>query len=392
MSELMFQGNYLDYKKTLDAELQKSAESFVRIGYLLKVARDTSILAESGYKSVTEFAQAEYGIDKSQVSRFIRINDKFAEGGYSEQLQEQYQGFGFSKLSLMLQLPDSVNEELTPDFTKAQIGELKEAVQQAQEDSPLEIYAEQLQEQEEGREEDILTKAVRELAWNSCSMFEEIHEAGEGANPMDWLLHEDVAQYSVRILGQGRMSLILKKDGISLVNLRTDEKWAFTEEDMKQAWKNIGVWEPDAMEKFFPDEPEEPEETPKPKPVDLSKINNVEELRNAGTTGAKPDSGKPEKPQKTVPEVRKINTEDENDTKKEPEMAAGDVEELSVDRRSEASEGRGPKQEELEYYETKIRLLKTALDERQWSKLKHFAQDIARWAERMEDDELDGSM
>ena len=106
--------------------------------------------------------------------------------------------------------------------------------------------------------------------------------AGEGANPMDWMLHEDVAQYSVRITGQGRMSLILKRDGISLVNLRTDEKWAFTEEDMKQAWKNIGVWEPDAMEKFFPDEPEEPEETPKPKPVDLSKINNVEELRNAG--------------------------------------------------------------------------------------------------------------
>ena len=392
MSELMFQGNYLDYKKTLDAELQKSAESFVRIGYLLKVARDTSILAESGYKSVTEFAQAEYGIDKSQVSRFIRINDKFAESGYSERLQEQYQGFGFSKLSLMLQLPDSVNEELTPDFTKAQIGEIKEAVQQAQEDSPLEIYAEQLQEQEEGREEDILTKAVREVAKDRCSMFEEIHEAGEGANPMDWMLREDVAQYSIRITGQGRMSLILKRDGISLVNLRTDEKWAFTEEDMKQAWKNLGVWEPDAMEKFFPDEPEEPEETPKQKPVDLSKINSVEELKNAGTTGANPDSGKPEKPQKTVTEVRKINAEDENDTQKEPEMAAGDVEEPSVDRRSEDSEGSGPKQEELEYYETKIRLLKTALEERKWSRLKHFAQDIARWAERMEDDELDGSM
>ena len=68
------------------------------------------------------------------------------------------------------------------------------------------------------------------------------------------------------------------------------------------------------------------------------------------------------------------------------------MEEASVDRRSEASEDRGPNSEELEYYETKIRLLKTALEERQWSKLKHFAQDIARWAERMEDDELDGSM
>lgn len=59
--------SYGEYKAALDGELQKSAESFVRIGYLLKVAVDTDILKESGYRNVNEFAEKEYNLDKSQV-------------------------------------------------------------------------------------------------------------------------------------------------------------------------------------------------------------------------------------------------------------------------------------------------------------------------------------
>ena len=44
--------DYQEYKAALDAELQQSAESFVRIGYMLKLARDTDILTGSGYASV----------------------------------------------------------------------------------------------------------------------------------------------------------------------------------------------------------------------------------------------------------------------------------------------------------------------------------------------------
>ena len=59
MEEITRYKSYEEYKKELDGELQKTAEGFVRIGYLLKVARDTNVLAESGYKSVAEFAEAE---------------------------------------------------------------------------------------------------------------------------------------------------------------------------------------------------------------------------------------------------------------------------------------------------------------------------------------------
>ena len=94
MEEIIYNKTYQEYKAELDAEMGGVAERFVKIGYLLKIARDTDILRQSAYTSVAEFAKAEYGIDASQVSRFIRINDKFAENGYSDHLMPQYQGFG----------------------------------------------------------------------------------------------------------------------------------------------------------------------------------------------------------------------------------------------------------------------------------------------------------
>ena len=128
MGEIMSYQNYEQYKKELDGELQKTAEGFVRIGYLLKVARDTNILAESGYKSVTEFAQAEYNLDKTQVSRFISINDKFSEGGNSDRLLPEFQGYGYAKLTIMLQIPAEIAEELSPNLSKADIQAIKEEI------------------------------------------------------------------------------------------------------------------------------------------------------------------------------------------------------------------------------------------------------------------------
>ena len=134
--------SYQEYKAELDSELSKTAEGFVRIGYLLRLAEDTDILKESGYSSVLEFAQAEYNIDKTQVSRFININKKFSEGGYSDRLQEKYRGFGYSKLTLMMQLPDTVNEELTPDYSKSEIQQIKNQIDKENKTTDLEIMME----------------------------------------------------------------------------------------------------------------------------------------------------------------------------------------------------------------------------------------------------------
>ena len=66
---------YLAFKQELDTELNKAADGFVKIGYLLRRAEDSDILRTSGYRNVTEFAAAEYGLSKDVVSRYININN-----------------------------------------------------------------------------------------------------------------------------------------------------------------------------------------------------------------------------------------------------------------------------------------------------------------------------
>ena len=115
---ITYKRTYQEFKGELDYELNKAANGFVRIGFLLKQARDTDILNESPYSNYQEFAQKEYGLDASQVSRFININDRFAREDNPEKLKDEYGGFGVAKLSLMLTLPDSLNEELSPEMSK----------------------------------------------------------------------------------------------------------------------------------------------------------------------------------------------------------------------------------------------------------------------------------
>ncbi len=161
MEEITYQKSYQEYKAELDGELQKTAEGFVRIGYLLKVARDTNILAESGYKTVTEFAEAEYNLNKTQVSRFISINDRFSEEGYSDRLKDSYKDFGYAKLTIMLQLPEAMTEELSPDYSKAEIQELKEEMDEEKKISAVSITEVRSQNKERFSVEDIISELER---------------------------------------------------------------------------------------------------------------------------------------------------------------------------------------------------------------------------------------
>ena len=235
MSEIIYQKSYQEYKQELDGVLQQTAEGFVRIGYLLKVARDTNILAESGYSSVVEFAQAEYNIDKTQVSRFIHINDKFAEDGYSDRLQEKYQGFGYAKLTLMLQLPDEINEELSPDYSKTEIQAIKEEVEEESKISDIEVMLEA--STAAVVEYNSLEQTIIKLWEDDPELFEKIYNHMnttsldiDGVKSI--MAPAGEKAYSVRIMGMGRVMLTMNDaEEIALIPVRHPEE------------KEIHTWE-----------------------------------------------------------------------------------------------------------------------------------------------------
>lgn len=234
--------SYKEFKAELDAEMNRVANGFVRIGYALKVARDTSILYESGYTSVVAFAAGEYNLDKSQVSRFIAINDKFSEEGYSDRIQEQYAAFGYAKLSLMLNLPDEVNALLTPDLSKADVKAIKAEIDEEQKTTDIELMIEQqehLQEHPEQQEENMLAKAVKSRLHDAPEMYEELFSVVTQAHSV-----RDVSEVfcpgeskvdMVRIPGMGRLMASYKgpDKNIELVAVRSGEKESYTWQDME---------------------------------------------------------------------------------------------------------------------------------------------------------------
>lgn len=118
--------DWLDMKEQLKKELLGVQASFVRIGYTLRKIKDEKLYERDGYTSIAEFAQTEYGLNPSTVSRFMNINKRYSVDGYSDKLRPEFANLGSSKLTEMLALPDGDMEMINPNTSRESIRELKD--------------------------------------------------------------------------------------------------------------------------------------------------------------------------------------------------------------------------------------------------------------------------
>lgn len=284
MDELIITKDYQAFKAELDSEIKREAEGFVKIGYLLRLARETNILEQSEYANVNDFAKKEYGLDPSQVSRFISINERFSEGGYSAKLEDKYEGFGVAKLSIMLQLPDAINEELTPEYTKAEINALREEVKEEAKTSDLEIMMEQ-------QADDPIAEAIAGILELEPFLEERLFEHWKNGNFKafkDIIAPSGTAIKSVRVEGLGRVMLKFDEtSAIKFINVRQNTTETFSEEKLAAV-----------LDKIFRNKPEKEPEPVKSTVVDLSKIAPVQ--KESKVTKAEPK--KAEKPIEKIEE------------------------------------------------------------------------------------------
>lgn len=117
--------DWVQMKQKLRQELIGVKQSFVRIGYALRQIDDQRLYENDGYKSIAEFAKAEYGLEASTTSRFMSINREYSIDGYSEHLRPEYTDLGRSQLEEMLKLPDSDRQMVQPEASREDIRELK---------------------------------------------------------------------------------------------------------------------------------------------------------------------------------------------------------------------------------------------------------------------------
>lgn len=369
MEQMVEYQNYEEYKQAVNAVLNRTVEDFVLTGYLLKQGRDTDILKKSGYSNVNEFAWAEYKLEATQVSRYIRINDRFSEGGYSPKLQEHYQGFGYAKLALMLTLPDSVAEELTPAYSKSEIQQVKEEIENEEKITDIEVILEG--EKEEQRDLNNLEKAIHQLCMDEPDLYLQLHETVRttcGTQYLKEILAPDGDKiYSVRPQGAGRIMLYLndEKEEVTLQIVRQGVKEKYTWDailsyltlitDQEDGRKN---WEEISGQQFPEKEPIAPAQPQKEKKRKESKVTKAKEPRPQKKEEAKKAELPNDIPgqteiEKDFPELLPKPVKMPEIQKKEPDCTGTMQEsEPSVEKAVDNSEKQNPAGSRWEYMKT----------------------------------------
>lgn len=231
-TELQAFASYADFKEKLDDNFKRQANDFVAAGYMLKVARDTDILKESGYKTVAEFAKAEYGFSKDIVSRYIAINDRFSENGYSMILANKYTEFGFTKLAEMLSIPEEIADELSPEMTRTQIQEVKKEVKAEQAISDIEVMC----ETKEKEFTDDLEAFIYYYLEDKEEVFKELAKCTSIKGLFEILAPAEDNILTARIPGKGRymLHLLNSEKDITLISVRTREKKSRGAEELQK--------------------------------------------------------------------------------------------------------------------------------------------------------------
>ena len=356
MENLSTYTNYQQFKQELDTEMYKAAEGFVKIGYLLNVAATTDILLDSGYANVNEFAKAEYGIDTTQVSRFINIHKRFGVPGEAR-LKDQYVNHGVAKLGIMLTLPDFINEEISSDYSKSEITAIKKEVEAEQQISDIEVMCEEKDSLQQLLPEG-LKQAVYQLVHDEPKLYVSVYNAITLEDLKETLAPAGECSYIVRIKGIGRLVIFMKaNENIVLTNIRDGSKqnydWLqFFEvlkeyfamgEDAKDSWTNV-------FQEPFPEEKKEEKpqndnvQQEKPAPKKESKV-KVSDPKPKKETKPEPKVEEAKEPEEQLPGQDSILNHPEllPEDMQEKEVLTGEVEDIvpeaSKDNEQQLSEG-----------------------------------------------------
>lgn len=332
MNELTNIRTYQEFKQAFGNEVQKQSEGFVRIGYLLKRARDTDILAESGYKTITEFAWAEYHFTADVVSKMIGINDRYSEEGYSDRLQEKYRVYGMSLLAEMLTLPEEVVDLLPAGTTRQEIRQIKAEIKEEEKITDLEVLMEG-EKPEQKTMESKLERFFHQYYHDNRISYKDVYDAiqegtDKGNQVFELLAPSGIATMITRIQGLGKYMLSIKgkESELELLNIRDNSKDAYSWEECITVLTRIcpdgeqpeTAWEALYGEPFSETKKEATAPAPKPEPKPEPKSEPKSEPRQEPKPEPKPEIA-PAQKKTPEPEAQPEERDEEPTKDKEPE-------------------------------------------------------------------------
>lgn len=360
-TEVLAFAGYKDFEAAADRTANKIKEGFMEMGYILKMARDTDILQDSEYTDYQDFAKRRYQLDPGTVSRYIRIVQNFSVDGNSHVLKDQYKDFGFAKLTIMLSIPDAINEALPPTLSKTEIQAIKDEVDAESKVSDIEVEIEKAEAAavtdkpmlppdgtplqrnlwQLGKEQEELFRKL----WEICNK----GQYPRSASIMDALIPQGDAVYTVRIPGERRTQIIINSDGATIVNLKTLERSRYTEDQICDAVRSLidgGSSPEEQYKKLYGEDltPEEPEIVPV-QSTDSPKEKKPEKRKESRVTKANTEPKKKPKELDKKPEQMTIPGAAPDPAPEEPQTQVNDSSSGKVDQDNQNTDTMGSQEQ-----------------------------------------------
>ena len=132
MQEVRAIDNLDDMTGIIKNELNNITEGFVAVGYYLKKTAQDELYKQKGYQSLFDYAKENFGISRPTAIRFMEINDTYSIGGFSPEIDERWRGYGSSKLTEMLGLPEEIREMVSAEATVKDLREAKTIIRETE--------------------------------------------------------------------------------------------------------------------------------------------------------------------------------------------------------------------------------------------------------------------
>ncbi len=240
MKEIIKIATYEDYKQEFDRQFLRKADTEVAIGYLLKLARDTDILRNSGYTTMRDFAKKEYGITADKASLYMGIQERFANPEIPHELDPKYAEYESSKLAAMMTIPDETILLLDPDMKREEIREVARQIKQENQITDLEVMLE-----EKPEEQGMLRQTMKTYFADHRQQFEQLfsvlwQQDGE-EKAAEVLAPGGMAVLMSRVTGKGRMMVSIRGTArpVEIQNIRTLETESYAWPDFLKELREL---------------------------------------------------------------------------------------------------------------------------------------------------------
>lgn len=121
--------------KYIYTDLNDIQRSFIRLGFHLNEFERCKYYEDFGFLSLSEFASANLGMDKSAVSRCISVfknfakrNGQYNDGSLTMFIDDKYSGYSYSQLCEMVSIPENERTKIKPDMTIKDIRDFKKKI------------------------------------------------------------------------------------------------------------------------------------------------------------------------------------------------------------------------------------------------------------------------